>query len=248
MEETISLKELLGTLRKRAMLILSITLAAVLTSAIISFYFLTPVYQTSTQLLVNQAKNEQPVYNPGEIQTNLQLINTYNVIIKSPAILDLVIKELNLELTTDQLNNKITVGSQKDSQVVGITVEDTDPQRAADIANTTANVFHSEIKKIMNIDNVSILAKAEVKENMSPVKPQPLLNIAIAMVVGLMIGVGLAFLLEYFDNTLKDEQDIEKHLGVPLLGVISIIEEPKGQRSANRSVDGVKRARGENVV
>jgi capsular polysaccharide biosynthesis protein len=231
MEETISLKELLQTLRKRMLLIFSITFVAVLTSAIVSFFFLTPIYQSSTQLLVNQAKSDQPVYNPSEIQTNLQLINTYNVIIKSPAILDLVKKDLNLDMSTEQLNSKITVGSEKDSQVVAITVQDPDPYMAADIANTTATVFHREIQTIMNVDNVNILAKAVVKENMSPVKPQPVLNIAIALVIGLMAGVGLAFLLEYLDNTIKNEQDVERHLDLPLLGVISIIEEPSTKKS-----------------
>jgi capsular polysaccharide biosynthesis protein len=244
MEETISLKELLQTLRKRLLLILSITFIAVLTSAIISYFFLTPIYQSSTQLLVNQAKNEQPVYNPGEIQTNLQLINTYNVIIKSPAILDLVRKDLDLDISTDQLNSKITVGSEKESQVVAITVQDPDPYMAADIANTTAVVFKREISEIMNVNNVSILAKAVVKENVAPVKPQPVLNMAIAMVVGLMTGVGLAFLLEYLDNSIKNEQDVEKHLDVPLLGVISIIEDQDGQKNRGK-VKAIKAVGGE---
>lgn len=241
MEETISLKELLQTLRKRLLLILSITFVAVLTSAMISYFYLTPIYQSSTQLLVNQAKSDQPVYNPSEIQTNLQLINTYNVIIKSPAILDLVKKDLDLDMSTEQLNSKITVGSEKESQVVAITVQDPDPYMAADIANTTAVVFQREISKIMNVDNVSILAKATVKENVAPIKPQPVLNMAIALVVGLMAGVGLAFLLEYLDNSIKNEQDVEKHLGVPLLGVISIIEDPNFQKvKAIKAVGGEK--------
>ncbi|MEH7440218.1 YveK family protein [Neobacillus drentensis] len=225
MEETISLKELLQTLRKRLSLILSITFVAVLVSGVISYFFLTPVYQASTQLLVNQSKNEQTAYQYNEVQTNLQLINTYNVIIKSPAILELVIKDLNLDMTTAQLNEKITVQNEKDSQVVNLSIQDTSAAMAADIANKTAEVFQKEIVKIMNVDNVSVLAKAEVSDHSSPIKPQPLLNIAIALVVGLMAGVGLAFLLEYFDTTIKDEQDIEKLLDLPVLGVIARMDE-----------------------
>ena len=127
------------------------------------------------------------------VQTNLQLINTYNVIIKSPAILDKVADQLGSDLTSAQLNEKITVASEQDSQVVNVTVQDPDPQMAANIANTTAEVFQKEIVNLMNIDNVNILAKANIGENPSPVKPQPLLNIAIALVVGLMAGVGLRF-------------------------------------------------------
>jgi capsular polysaccharide biosynthesis protein len=75
----------------------------------------------------------------------------------------------------------------------------------------------------MNVDNVSVLAKAEIKENPTPVKPNPLLNIAIAVLVGLMAGIGLAFLLEYMDNTIKDEDDIERLLELPILGSIQKI-------------------------
>jgi capsular polysaccharide biosynthesis protein len=227
MEETISLKDLLQTLKKRLNLILTITLLAILVSGVISYFFLTPIYQSSTQLLVNQSKNEQTMYNYNEVQTNLQLINTYNVIIKSPAILDLVIKELKLDMSTGELNNKVTVASEKNSQVVNISVQDPNAKRAANIANKTAEVFTREISQIMNVDNVSILAKAQVGEKQSPIKPKPLLNIAIALVVGLMAGVGLAFLLEYFDNTIKTEQDIEKLLSMPVLGVITTITETR---------------------
>ncbi|CAG9606605.1 YveK family protein [Pseudoneobacillus rhizosphaerae] len=225
MEETISLRELFYTLRKRIWMIISIAVVATLASGIISFYVLTPIYSSSTQLLVNKEKSDQPMYNVGEIQTNLQLINTYNVIIKSPAILDLVAKELDMDVTSEQLNAKITVGSEKDSQVLSISVQDADPQMATDIANTTAKVFQNEIVKIMNVDNVSILAQAKTKENPSPIKPRPLLNIAIALVVGLMAGVGLTFLLEYLDNTIKNEMDVEKVLGLPVLGAIHTMSE-----------------------
>ncbi|WP_241739352.1 YveK family protein [Anoxybacillus flavithermus] len=200
MEETISLRELFQTLRKRAWLIIAMTVIATMISGIVSYFVLTPIYQASTQLLVNQAKSEQPIYNINEIQTNLQLINTYNVIMKSPAILDIVKEELDLNMPIEELNAKINVTSEKDSQVVNVTVEDPDPHMAADIANTVANVFQREIVKIMNVDNVNILAKAEVKEQPVPVKPKPLLNMAIAFVVGMMTGVGLAFLLEYLDT------------------------------------------------
>jgi capsular polysaccharide biosynthesis protein len=246
MEETISLKELLETLKKRLVMIILITMTAGLLSGIVSYFFITPIYQASTQILVNQAKGEQTLYSPSEVQTNLQLINTYNVIIKSPAILDKVIVQLGLDMTAGQLNGKITVGSEKDSQVVNISVQDPDANMAADIANKTAEVFQTEIVKIMSVDNVSILAKANVVDNQSPIKPQPVMNIAIAIVVGLMAGVGLAFLLEYFDNTIKNEQDIEKILELPILGVIAQIDDLKMEELKKRKASATRSAgRGE---
>ncbi|MCI4620632.1 capsular biosynthesis protein [Priestia megaterium] len=225
MGETISIKELFQTLKKRIWLIALITIIAAIISAVISFFVLTPVYESKTQILVNQAKSDQQLYNATEVQTNIQLINTYNVIIKSPAILDKVKSELNLDRTVEDLNSQITVSSAKDSQVVEITVQDPSSQVAAQIANKTAEVFQTQISKIMKIDNVSVLSKAEVKGTVAPIKPQPLLNIAIAIVIGLMVGVGLAFLLEFLDNTLKTEQDIEKLLELPVMGVITTIKD-----------------------
>ncbi|MBP1915433.1 capsular polysaccharide biosynthesis protein [Lederbergia galactosidilyticus] len=235
MEETISLKELMQTLRKRMTLIVLITVAAMVLSGAVSFFVLTPIYQSTTQLLVNQSKQEQPAYNVSEIQTNLQLINTYNQIMTSPRILDKVIADLDLGMTASQLKNKISVESAKDSQVVNVTVQDPDPNQATGIANKVAEVFEKDIVDLMNVDNVNILTKAEVGANASPVKPQPLLNIAIAAIVGLMLGVGIAFLLEYLDNTVKTAEDIEKLLELPMLGAVANIEDQKIQRKVNSS-------------
>ncbi|MBT2723998.1 YveK family protein [Bacillus sp. ISL-46] len=247
MEETISLKELLETLKKRLLLIVSITLIAAIVSGVVSYFFLTPTYQASTQILVNQKSKEQSLYSTSEVQTNLQLINTYNVIITSPAILDKVSEELDLNMTAAQLKEKITVGSEKDSQVVNLLVQDPNAEVAAQIANKTAEVFKKEIANIMNVDNVSILAKADVTENPAPIKPRPLLNVAIAIVVGLMAGVGLSFLLEYFNNTIKNEQDVEKVLGLPILGVIATIDDQKMQESVTRRAARKSTVRGETL-
>ena len=226
MEETISIKDIFKTLKKRWKIIMLLTLIAALISGTISYFLLTPVYQSSTQILVNQKQSENQL-DSTQIRSNIDMINTYSVIIKSPAILEEVIDELELDQSVDQLSQKITINSQENSQVFSLTVQDSNPAKAVEIANTVSSIFQKEIKDIMKVDNVSILAKAEIKENPTPVKPNPLLNIAIAVVVGLMAGIGLAFLLEYLDNTIKDEDDIERLLDLPLLGSIQKISQHK---------------------
>ncbi|MEZ7172911.1 YveK family protein [Sporosarcina sp. OR05] len=246
MEETISLQDLFSTLKKRIVLIITTVMIAIGLAAIVSYFFLTPIYQASTQILVNQQKYEQNQFNTQEIQANLQLINTYNVIITSPAILTKVIEILDLETTPVELKSKITVNSAQNSQVVNVTVQDTESFRAVDIANTTAEVFQNEIKQLMNVDNVNILSSAVNSENPTPVKPQKLLNIAIAAVVGLMIGVGLAFLLEYLDTTVKTEQDVEEIVGLPLLGIVSRLPDEELMATATRRK--TQRSKGEAYV
>ncbi|VXB78337.1 modulator of PtkA protein tyrosine kinase activity; modulation of biofilm formation [Bacillus mycoides] len=242
MEETISLKELFYILKKRLAMILVIAFGAAIVSAIISFFFMTPIYQSSTQILVNQKKQEGAMIQAGEIQTNIQLTNTYKVIIKSPVVLDQVNEKLHLNMTAQALTEKINVANEKDSQVISVTAEDKDPKLARDIANATADVFKGEVAKIMNVDNVTVLSKAEVAENQSPIKPRPMLNVAIAFVVGLMAAVGLAFLLEYLDNTVKKEEDVENLLGLPVLGIVARMDEEtanvKSHASSSRKVRG----------
>lgn len=230
MEETISLYDIFKVLKKRIVLILSITIISTLAAAIISFYVLTPIYQASTQILVNQKTSEQQnQIQTTDIQTNLQLINTYNVIIKSPVILSKVIEILDLNTTPSALSNQITVSNANNSQVVNISVQDEQAYLAVDIANTVAQVFQEEVKELMNVDNVNILSPAELPENPSPVKPNKMLNMAIALVIGLMVGVGLAFLLEYLDTTIKTEHDVEELLGLPILGFVSKITDTNSE-------------------
>lgn len=209
-----------------------------------SYFYLTPIFQASTQILINQKEVDQNQFSSQDINTNLQLINTYNVIIKSPVILSKVIDNLNLKTTPELLNQQIIVSSEQNSQIVNVRVEDPDLQEAVDIANMTAKVFQEEIIALMNVDNVSILSPAVFTKETSPIKPNLILNVGIAAVIGLMIGIGITFLMEYLDTSIKNEQDIGELLGLPILGLISPIsnkylkktKEPKslhGKRAKN---------------
>jgi capsular polysaccharide biosynthesis protein len=227
MEETISLKDIVKTLKKRLFLIVCITVSVVAVSALVTYFLLTPKYEASTQLLVNQSFEEGQQYTSAELRTNLDLINTYNVIITSPRILEPALEELGLERSRSDLRNQVRVTEEGESQVVSITVQDPDPAMAVNIANTLALVFQRDIVDIMNVDNVSILSSAELAESPSPISPNPPLNMAIAFVVGLMVAVGLAFILEFLDNTIKTEDDVEDKLGIPVLASISTIDATK---------------------
>ncbi|MGX9133212.1 YveK family protein [Rummeliibacillus sp. JY-2-4R] len=230
MEEMISIRDVTKILRKRWGIIALITILAVALTAAISYYLLTPQYQATTQILVNkESKDRQTQFQ--DTQTDLQLINTYNVIIKSPVILNQVINNLYLDTKASQLNGKIEVNNEQNSKVMTVVVTDTKPEQAVAIANEVANVFEKEVKKMMKVDNVNILMPAELSDSLVPVKPNPELNMAIALVIGLMAGIGMAFLLEYLDKTFKSEKEVEEMLGLPVLGVISVMPKMKKSKS-----------------
>lgn len=233
--EEIDLRELLQIIRKRLWLIVLITIIATVASGIISSYMLTPKYQATIQILVNQATTEGQ-FNQGDIRTNVELINTYNVIMTSPRILDKVIEDYNLSTTYQELINKIDVTSVRNSQVMKVTVTDPSYEQAVYTANALAKTFQQEIVTLMNIDNVHIMAEAKEMLTPTPVNPKPSLNMAIAFILGLMVAVGLAFLLEYLDNTIKTEQDVERFLDLPVLGAISTIDEKTEKRLTKQIV------------
>lgn len=226
MEETIELRQLVGILMKRIWIILTVPVIATIISGVVSFFVLTPIYEASTQLLVNKSEKADvlmPSYN--DIQTSLKLVETYSVIINSPRILDKSIQDHGWSLTAGELKAKIKVSPVQNSQVMSITVSDPEPLMAIEMANGVASTFQQEIKSIMSVDNVQVLAEAKPQETYSPVQPKPVLNMAIAFVVGLMAAVGVVFLLEYLDNTIRSEEDVENILGLSVLASISKVDE-----------------------
>lgn len=226
MEESISLKELFQVLKKRIGMIIALSLFAAVISGAYTVFVVTPEYAVSTQFLVSQRETDQTeMIQSADIRTNLELINTYNVIIKSSRILENVREELELDLSVTALSNKISVTNENQSQVVTVQVTDIDPLRAERIANTTVSVFQEEILELMNVDNVNVLNLADSGINPQPVSPNLTMNIAIAFILGAMVGVGISFLFEYLDTTIKTEEDIETVLGISVIGTISHIGE-----------------------
>ena len=217
-EYEIDLKEIFHMLQKRWVLITGITVSALIISAIVSFFILTPIYEASTTMIVNYKQNQESVMTYNDLQTSQKLVATYTEIVKSELVSDAVINKLNLELSPKELIDKISVSQVGQTEILKLTVKDEDPELATLIANTIAQVFQEDIGQMMEVDNVSTIDIAKVPEN--PTSPNKIMNIAIAGVLGLVISVGLVFVLEFLDRTYKTPTDVERHLGLPLIGAI----------------------------
>jgi len=120
-----------------------------------------------------------------------------------------------------QLDSMIKVTSPNQSQVIEIALTNHDPNLAANIANHLAAAFQQKAQAIMNVQNVQVVDPAVVPAKPIPVSPNKKLNVAIAFMLGLMVSVGIAFLLEYLDYRLKNEDEVRRYLGLPVLGSIA---------------------------
>lgn len=124
-----------------------------------------------------------------------------------------------------ELSEHISVTNEENSKVVNLKVEDKIPEQAVLLANEVASVFKAEIPKLMSVDNINILSEATLSENPIPIKPNKILIIAIALVIGLFTGVGLALIIELINTRIKSEQEVEDLLGLPIIGTIRTVTE-----------------------
>ncbi|MFC5773344.1 YveK family protein [Ectobacillus antri] len=206
MEKEINLKSLFNVIKRRIMVVAVFTLLAGLVGTIYTFYLKTPLYASSARIL---------------IQATPEAMNTLRVIIKEPVVMQRVAQELNLPQSLGALSGQISTENLQGSQIVIITAVDPIAARAVDIVNATATIYKEEVARIMNFSGVQILAEAEMSPYPMPINQNHVSTIIMALLVGCVLSIGLVFLLDSFDDTIKSERDVEKLLGVPVLGSVS---------------------------
>jgi len=240
MEQTeLDLREIFQIMRQRLWMILLLPMLAGLTAGSVSLYVLDPVYSASTTLWVIKDGSGQA--NLNDVMLNRNLTKTYAEVAKSRAVMTDVIRELGLkDVTILDLQKRVTVTPVRDTEILSFTIQDGDPLMAAKLADAVAKAFMGQIRTFMKVENVAVVDQAMVPTE--PVKPRPLLNIAIAMVLGGMAALGLAFLLEYLDTSIKSTEDVARYIGLPVLGVIPVIETKPGEVVQRRSRTRTKTA------
>ncbi|AZP04910.1 YveK family protein [Jeotgalibaca ciconiae] len=247
MTEEISINELFVILKRHLNKIIFWSIISLLLAGIYTFFFVIPQYESTSKIVVNQTQNSGQSITNTDIQTNLNLINTYQSIIQEPIVLEDVIKLTGPNLTVSQLRNKISVQTQDSSLVFGITVSDASPYVAAELANAIASSFEEKIGDILEVESVTILSQA--MPVLSTVSPNVPLNLTVGLIVGLMLGVCISFFSEYLDNTIKDSQFISEHIRWTDLGAISLMTEKELKDMAVRQEEQkFKSRRGRRVV
>lgn len=224
------LMEYLVIIKKRILLVILITLGATVFSGGLSYFVITPTYKSDISVIIGKIESKDDVQqsNYNDVIMYQKLVKTYSEFTKSRKVSEHVIKALNLNIEPKQLQAMVSVAPKGDTEFLTITVKSKDPSEAMIIANQLAKSLKFISNDIKKVDNVQILDEA--LEPTSPDNPKPKLNMAIAFFIGLMISLGIAFLLEYLDNTVKSQEDIEKLTGIPVIGIIPFTEEKKGGR------------------
>lgn len=239
-ETIIDLRQLMIVLKNNVVSIITWMILGLVVALGSVFFLIEPKYSSSIDILVNQKANNAQVQYATQ-QADLQAINTYKDVLTKPIILTPVLKEIkntdNYQGNLNSLAKSIKVSNQTNSQVVTVTVTVTDKNAyvAADIANTVGKVFAKKVKKMMQVDNVTIVSDAKV--NSKPVSPNKKLFALAGVVLGLFIGVAIAFIKEFTDKTIKDSSFLTDELGLTNIGSVYHLDINEDDYGAVKVID-----------
>ncbi len=217
-EVEIDLKELFGVLWRKAWLIL---LVGILLAAGAGFYtkrYITPQYQSSSMIYV--LGNSSSLVSLSDLQLGSQLTSDYVVLIESRPVVEEVISNLGMNISYEEMLNKISITNQTDTRIITITATDPDPVQAKKIVDEFANVAKQRMAEIMATDEPTIVEEGYINEN--PVSPSTLKNCLIAGMIGVCLTCAILIVIHLMNDTIKTPDDIQKYLGISTLGIIPV--------------------------
>jgi capsular polysaccharide biosynthesis protein len=218
-ETEIDLGEIFRELLRKIWIIILITGIAAVLTLIVSMFFIKPTYESSTKVFIlSRTDSTSSAVTYSDLQTSTQLTSDYEQLVKSRYVMENTISALNLDMTTDELSGDITVSSPTGTRILQITVKSDDPLLAQQIANKVREIAADRIVSIMNIDAVNLVDEANYPMTQS--SPNVKKNAAIGAVIGFILSCAVIIIMYMTNDLIKTPDDIEKYLGLSILGEI----------------------------
>ena len=222
--EDIDIKRILGIIFSKKLIIALIILLSITLGYVYSYYYKTPEYKSSVKiLLVADESKINKELTQTDLSINSSLISTYSSIAKSTNVIQNAIENLNLDISVANLQKNIEVTPIDKTQFLKITVQNENPEVAKNIANEIAKVFTAKIKEIYNLDNISIVDEAEIASQPCNVNHKK--DLIMFAAVGIFLSSILVIAVYIFDDTIKDEKDIERNIKLKNIGTLPLDKE-----------------------
>ena len=230
-EIEIDLVEVFRRLLARAPMMIAVGLLTALVVFFVSSYFMTPIYESTTKIYVlSRQENNSVTYS--DLQMGTQLTQDYAELIQSRYVLEQVVELLGLDMSYDALKGKVSVSVLEDTRIVSITVSDSDPVKAMEIANCIRETATEYITDVMDIEAVNVVETAflPTKKSGPDVKKLTLLGGLLGVIV-----IAAIVMIEYLvDDTIKTSEDVEKYLELSTLALIPLGENEKQNKRKRR--------------
>lgn len=205
-------------------MILLMIMLSMISSLLVSYQFAVPMYQASAQVLIGGERAEKEELNKYMIQDEIRFLDTYREIITSPVILSKVEETTNLNLSINELRERLTVEFKDESQVFSISVNHEKYETAVLLTNAVTKIFVEEVEGVMNVNQITLLDLADTQEEAVLVSAEPSMKLGVAILSAFSASLGLAFILPELNSSIQNSQDAEKWLQVKVIGQIPPIE------------------------
>lgn len=218
--EEINIRDFLNYLKKYVLVIVAVALVLIIGVFIYDKSIKKPLYTTYTTIILTKSNETQTgtTITQNDILLNQKLVETYSKIIKSKLVLEQVISETGVTYTAEELSKNVSVEAYENTEMLKISVTDQDPELAANIANSIAQVFSGEIAKIYQINNISVVDVAVTPEEVSNNTLKR--DLLLALFVSIFGTIGVVFVVYYFDDTVKLTDDLEEEIGMPVVAKV----------------------------
>lgn len=215
-ERELDLVEFGKYLLRKAKLIAAVTLVVVLIAGIYVSFFVTPLYEATSQVYVLSSRDS--AVNLSDLQIGSYLTEDYQYVFRTWEVNQQVIENLNLPYTVDELKSRLYVENPSNTRLLFITVSSEDAAEAALIANEYADVASSYISQMMLTDEPTVLSRA--LQPLKPVSPRKMMTILLAGLIACFLTLCILLIAFICDNKIKTSEDLEKHFGIEPLAVI----------------------------
>lgn len=219
-EVEIDLSQLLKLLKKNIRLIIILALVGIIIAASATTFLISKKYQSQGSVLL-KADVVNGSLDSTQVNTNKMMVNNYVKLLQGNNIQDQVAKNLNI--TSAEVRSSLSITNTTDTQIIEISSTTVDPGLSKRIVDETISVFTTLIQEKLDVTNVTIVDQPEVNPN--PVSPSMVKNVIIGAVAGTVISLGYLLLTYLLDTKIKNGEQAEQYLGVPLLGIVPFFEE-----------------------
>ena len=213
-------KEFFNYYMSKFILVFVLAVIGFIASLVYTNFMQTPLYSSHTSIILAKTNDNSSAITQSDISLNTNLISTYREIVKSRLILSQVIENLNLDIKESALAGMITVSSVENTELIDISVSNSNNTMACNIANEIAKVFKKEISNIYNIENVNIVDVAVISP--TPYNIHPYKQYFFGTGLGFIIGSIILLIIFCFDDTITKREDIEETVELSLLGNIPL--------------------------
>lgn len=224
-ETEIDLVELGYTVLDKIKYVILATLLGLLVAGVYTFKYAVPLYEAQAKLYVLNSNDS--VVNLSDLQLGNYLASDYIELFKTWEVKEMVRKNLDLPYSYAQLGGMVSVTNPSNTRILNITATSPDPQEAVSIANEYAAVISDYVARIMAAERPNVMSEAILPK--SPVSPNKARNLLMGMLIGMVLSVGLIVLRFVMDDTIKSVDDVEKYIGLPVLGIIPVFNPRKNR-------------------